>query len=355
MSLKAIDLFSGCGGMSLGLEKAGFDVVFANELTEDAMKTYQRNFPKVITQVGDISKIKPDDVKRKIKRKRIDLIVAGTPCQGFSNLGQRNLNDPRNKLFRQLLKFVHEFKPKIFVMENVPGLMSIDNGATFEKIIRSFSKIGYHVYHSTLMASDFGVPQNRARVFIIGSHKKISEEKIFPKKKRAKPITAKQAISDLEFLDINEVGKNYKGKPKSKYQKKMRIGSKIIYNHESPNHSRKIQKRFALIRQGMNGRKLKKSGTNKRDFHKIHPRKPSRTISTLPEDFIHYQKKRMPTVRELARLQSFPDKFKFLGPRTAGGRQRKYTCCPYTQVGYAVPTLMAEAIFKRLSKTIREF
>lgn len=353
MGLTAIDLFSGCGGMSLGLEKAGFDVLYANDINADALKTYKHNFPKVIVEQGDISKIDPLHVTKLLKGKKIHLIAAGTPCQGFSTSGRRNPNDPRNKLFNQLLKFVKTFKPRIFVMENVSGLLSMDGGNTFEKIKNHFESAGYHVKHRVISASDFGVPQNRNRVFIVGTRKNISGKKLFPRATQRTVVTVKDAISDLAFLVINEKAGKYKTPPQSKYQKLMRMNSIVLHNHESSNHSYKIQKRFSAIPPGKDGRNvLKNSGTNKRDYYRLHPKRPSRTVTTLPEDLIHYYKNRIPTVRELARLQSFPDSFVFFGPRTTGGRSRKYDCPQYTQVGNAVPPLMACAVFKRLKRVL---
>ncbi len=353
MAFTAIDLFCGCGGMILVLKEAGFDVVYANDINGDALKTYRHNFSGVVVEQGDIVQINPQDVKKRIKAGSIDLIAAGTPCQGFSSSGRRNPNDPRNKLFKQLLKFVKVFRPKIFVMENVSGLMSMDEGNVMQKIKKSFNKEGYFVHYKVLSATDYGVPQNRKRIFIIGSRKIIPEKQLFPCKKTKKVVTAKEAISDLSFLGINESSRNYTIPPKSRYQKLMRRKSVVLYNHESPLHSRKIQKRFAAIPPGKDGRDvLKNSGTSKRDFYRIHPDKPCRTITTLPEDLIHYKKNRIPTVRELARLQSFPDSFVFLGPRTTGGKQRKNSCPQYTQVGNAVPPLLAKAVFENLANVL---
>lgn len=352
MTLKAIELFCGCGGMSLGLKNAGFKVVYANDINKDALETYRKNFKDVLVECADITKINPLDVKKKIRNQRIDLIAAGTPCQGFSTSGKRNPNDHRNNLFKQLVKFLKVFRPKTFVMENVSGLLSMNGGSTFEKISSSFENLGYNVNHDILSASDFGVPQNRKRVFIVGTRKKIPKSKLFRKPRRKNKVSVKEAISDLEFLGINEKSSNYTMRPKSKYQKSMRK-AKILYNHESANHSHKIQKRFAAIPQGKDGRNvLKKSGTNKRDYYRLHPNKLSRTITTLPEDLVHYSKNRIPTVRELARLQSFPDNFVFLGPRTTGGKNRKYQCPQYTQVGNAVPPLLAKIFFKNLKKQV---
>src|ERR1700682_1668822 len=152
MSYNAIDLFCGCGGMGLGLKKAGFNVLYANDLNGDALKTYHHNFPSVIIEKGDIAKIDPRDVKRQLRGKKIHLIAAGIPCQGFSTSGKRNPNDPRNKLFKQLLKFVKVIRPEIFVMENVSGLLSMQKGNAFEKIKNYFMAEGYHVNYKILSA-----------------------------------------------------------------------------------------------------------------------------------------------------------------------------------------------------------
>lgn len=353
--MKAIDLFCGCGGIGLGLKNAGFDVVYANDVNEDALKTYSANFKETLVECGDITKINPLDVKKKIKNQKIDLIVAGPPCQGFSTSGKRNPNDPRNKLFKQLIKFVNVFQPNAFIMENVNGLLNMQDGNIFNRIKKSFEDVGYNVHHDVLTASDFGVPQNRKRVFIIGTQKEIPKSELFPKKRNRKIISVEDAISDLAFLGLHERTETYKIKPKSDYQKKMRAKSNVLQNHESADHSEKIQKRFAQIPPGVNGRDiLLKSATSKRDFYRFNPKNPSRTITTLPEDFIHYKLNRIPTVRELARLQSFPDDFIFLGPRTTGGKQRITSCPQYTQIGNAVPPMMATAVFKKISKLLRD-
>jgi len=352
----AIDLFSGCGGMSLGLERSGFNVLLANDINEDALKTYQHNFPKVKILKGDIRKINPNEIKHQIRKNRVDVITAGPPCQGFSYAGARDPDDPRNKLFRNLIKFVESFKPKIFVMENVPGLLTMQDGIVIRKIISEFSKLGYLVHVKTLLASDYGVPQGRKRIFIIGTNKPIPSEEIFPRKFKSNRVSAAQAISDLSFLGINEKSEIYRLNRLSKYQKKMRGSNKVLYNHESPNHSKRIQRRFSTIPAGHNGHDvLQRVGTSKHTYIKLNPKRSCHTITTLPEDFIHYSQNRIPTVRELARIQSFPDNFVFLGPRTTGGRQRKHGCPQYTQVGNAVPPLMAEAVFKNLKKIIKKY
>lgn len=352
---KALDLFSGCGGLSLGMERAGFEVVYANELNPDAAKTYSWNFPNVAMDVGDIRKIEPVGVKRKIKNSKIDLIGAGPPCQGFSTLVKRNSRDPRNHLFKHLVRFVEYFSPKIFVMENVTGLLSMNKGKTIENIKDEFESIGYHVEIDKLLASNFGVPQDRTRVFIIGTTKKIPREELFPRKNGHARVSVKKAISDLSFLGIGESASTYQRKPISEYQNMMRNSSTVLVNHEAANHSERIQKRFMTIPPGMVAKKIKGYDSGKRDCYKFDPLEPSKTVTTLPEDFIHYEQNRIPTVRELARLQSFPDDFVFLGPRTTGGAQRKHSCPQYTQVGNAVPPLLSQEVFTNLKKVLRNY
>ena len=355
-NLTVIDLFSGCGGMSLGLEKAGYDIVYANDINDDALKTYKHNFPDVVVEHGDVTEIDPSEVSKKIKRKRVDVIVAGAPCQGFSTSGKRNPDDPRSKLFLQIIKFLKVFRPKIFVMENVSGLLSMGKGNTMKTIMENFEKNGYNITYKVLAADEFGIPQMRNRVFIVGSLKQISSEEIFPIPSKRKPVSVKDAISDLAFLVLGDQSDAYRIKPMTPYQRKMRKGMKTLHNHESAKHSEKIQKRFSKVPPGMDGRNaLKKSDTLKRDYYRLHPNKTSRTITTLPEDLIHYEENRIPTVREMARLQSFPDNFVFHGPRTTGGKQRKFSCPQYTQIGNAVPPILSESLFKNLKKILKKY
>ena len=175
----AIDLFAGCGGMSMGMERAGFAVAYANEMMEHPALTYRTNFPSTKVEIADIRKTDPTQVSKKIGRKKVDVIAAGPPCQGFSMLGLRNEDDERNKLFKQIIKFVEFFQPKFVVMENVVGLLSMKKGKTIKSICRKFEKCGYSVRYDTLVASDFGVPQNRTRVFIVCSKKKIPVKNSF--------------------------------------------------------------------------------------------------------------------------------------------------------------------------------
>ncbi len=353
--MKAIDLFAGAGGTSLGLKWAGFQILFANEINRDAAETYILNHPEVPLTLGDISMINPESIQKKFQLYDLDVLSGCPPCQGFSLAGRRQIDDPRNGLFYHMIRFVKVLRPKMFVMENVKGLASIGNGKILESMLSNFSSLNYHVDSKVLTSSDYGVPQNRQRIFIIGSSRDIETCELFNIKKKMEKVTVRAAISDLAFLDAGESATEYEISPYTKYQAKMRKNSKHLFNHESPRHSSEIQKRFSLIPTGKNHESSGMDVTNKHTCYKFNPDDVSRTITTLPEDFVHYDKNRIPTVRELARLQSFPDDFVFLGPRTTGGLSRKCSCPQYTQVGNAVPPLMAKEVFKNISRILQKY
>jgi len=354
-NLTAMDLFSGCGGMSIGLQNAGFRIIHANELDKHAASTYKRNFPDVDLVVRDIRKINTSRLKKRLRARKVDLIAAGPPCQGFSFAGRRRVRDPRNLLYTEVIRFVRAFRPRVVVIENVLGMLYLNKAKTVDHIMSSLRRLGYHPHWRVLVASDYGVPQARRRVFIVATLAEVPVSKIFPRRSRKK-VSVAQALSDLSFLEANEQSLYYKLPPRSKYQRLMRKTAMVLFNHESPNHSRKIQRRFESIPVGQNGSEvLKRVRTGKRTFFKLDPRKVARTVTTLPEDFIHYSRSRVMTVREMARLQSIPDSFHFLGPRTTGGPRRSRECPQYTQAGNAVPPLMAERVFRQLGRVISRY
>jgi len=354
--LTSIDMFSGCGGMSLGLENAGFRIMHANELNQDAAATYRYNFPNVKLENRDVRRIHARWLQRRLGISGVDLIAAGPPCQGFSIAGRRRPRDPRNLLYKEVIRFVKVFRPKIVVIENVVGMLFANHGETIDKVLSALREVGYHPHLKVLSASDYGVPQARKRVFIIATSIRIPPGDLFPRRTRAKKISVKDAISDLAFLNVGEQSSWYKRKPRSNYQRFMRKDASILFNHEAPAHSRKIQRRFASIPIGKNGKDvLRRVKTSKRTYFKLHPHKVSRSLTTLPEDSIHYLRNRVVTVREMARLQSIPDDFKFLGPRTTGGPRRTIECPQYTQVGNAVPPLLAERVFRTIGHAITRY
>ena len=278
-------------------------------------------------------------------------MAGGPPCQGFSMAGKRDVNDPRNRLFKEMLRVVNDIHPPLFLLENVKGILSMQSGNVIKVIRESFEELGYNVKIEILKASDFGVPQERERVFIIGT--RIGNGVLHPKSNMKKPINLSEAIGDLDFLDSGEMSEEYKSLPISKYQKIMRKGCKKLYNHEAPNHSNQVIKRFSSMKPGQSGKDLPNDlKTKKQVLKKLEANKPAKTVTTLPEDYVHYKMNRILTVREMARIQSFPDDFVFLGPRTTGGERRKYELPQYSQIGNAVPPILAKKVGEHLIKCL---
>ncbi|MCQ2335948.1 MAG: DNA cytosine methyltransferase [Paludibacteraceae bacterium] len=334
-SYNVIDLFCGCGGMSLGFEKAGFNMLLGIDNWEDALKTYRYNHKNANTLCGDLSTLTPEEVNSKIKNEKIDVIIGGPPCQGFSVAGKRIIEDKRNELYKSFVKMVAYFKPKAFVFENVPNILSIGNGVVRDAIIKDFSELGYKVVYKILLASDYGVPQNRKRAIFVGLLN--GNEFSYPKGNIAKPITTREALSDLPEYSIPEGGE-YVCPPQSEYQKRMRANSNVVYNHNVTVHTVQTQHIISLVPDGGNYKDLPIELQQTRKVHiawtRLCSSKPSITIDTGHNHHFHYVYNRVPTVRESARLQSFPDDFIFCGGKTS---QLK-------QVGNAVPPIMAETI-----------
>jgi DNA (cytosine-5)-methyltransferase 1 len=350
--LKAVDLFAGAGGLSEGLKEAGFHVVLANEKQKDAVLTYKMNHPETKIIEGDILEVGESEIIPSIKGE-IDLIAGGPPCQGFSLAGRRNLNDKRNVLFKELLKIVSEVRPKVFLMENVKGLLSMDDGKIIKSIENSFRCEGYNVKTFVLNAAWFGVPQYRERVFIIGGKDGITPSELqIP---YSKEVSVGEAISDLDFLGNGESSEVYKKAPESFYQIAMRknVSKSSLKNHEATKHDKKVVERFSQFKENQTMREIPREWqTKKLMVYRFDRKKPSRTLTTLPEDFIHYSRNRIPTVREFARIQSFPDHYIFYGPKSTGGLRRRKDVPQYSQVGNAVPPLLAKAVGLYIKKQL---
>ncbi len=352
----AVDLFSGCGGLSLGLTAAGFNIIYANEINKAAADTYRYNLIErmghgTLLDVRDISKVPTDDIVSAAGGRKIHLVAGGPPCQGFSMAGRRDINDPRNRLFKELLRVVGEVDPPLFLMENVKGILSMEGGNVIRTIMEAFTDLGYDVKKEVLKASEFGVPQDRERVFIIGT--KIGNGTLHPNPDSTDPVTVSEAIGDLSFLDSGESSTEYRMSTFSDYQEQMRGTNSVLHNHEAATHSDKIRKRFSMLSPGEKGQELPAEfRTKKMVLKRLDGSKPAPTVTTLPDDYIHYQKDRILTVREMARLQSFPDDFVFLGPRTTGGRRRRHEIPQYSQVGNAVPPLLARKVGEHLIKRL---
>lgn len=349
--------------MSLGFELSGFDVLFALEKDSWASETYRLNHPDTQLLTEDITKIK--DFKTHFGSKKSCFgIIGGPPCQGFSLSGPRDKRDPRNSLFMNYMEFVKFFNPSFFVMENVPGILSskTKNGEFVKDLIASEAKNnGYNVKHMQLLASDYGVPQSRLRVFFIGIRDDypFNGQKLVPKPTTNSPITIRQALSDLPIICAGggEEEMEYVSPPQNEYQKWCRKNNSKVMNHIAMKHSNRIIERFKCINFGQSLSDVpaehmqRKRGDSNKISGKIYsqnnmrpwPDLPSPTIpASFQSNFIHPLFNRNYTAREGARLQSFPDDYIFYGKRTTMSWEKNLS--QYQQIGNAVPPLLAKAI-----------
>ena len=336
-----LDLFCGCGGFSLGFERAGYDVRLGIDVWNDALVTYKHNHTRSAVMCDDLSKIEPKDVAKQLGDKDIDVIIGGPPCQGFSIAGKHIVEDKRNELYKAFVAMVQYFKPKAFVMENVPNILSIGGGVVKDAILADFKRLGYKVKVQVLLASNYGVPQNRRRAIFVGLLD--GSEFTYPLPTVDTPVTAMEALSDLPEGSI-ENGESYPIAAQSDFQRAMRKASKGVFNHEITIHTEQTQRIIAMVPDGGNYKDLPVELQQTRKVHiawtRLDSRKPSITIDTGHNHHFHYLFNRVPTARESARLQSFPDTFVFLGNQMS---QLK-------QIGNAVPPLMAYAIAKQLKQ-----
>lgn len=339
--MNAIDLFCGCGGLSYGFECSGVNILLGIDNDEMALKVFERNHQNAKSICGDITEINYSDIKKVIGNQKIDLIIGGPPCQGMSLSGPRKFDDPRNKLYLSYIRLVEEIKPKAFVIENVPGLVSLFKGQIKENILSRLTALGYKVNYRILCAADYGVPQNRKRVVFVGLRDEFFDFDSIIKKDI---VTCEMALSDLPpLIDVlGEDPNEYELASQNHYQKLMRERSNVVRNHVAAAHSEKVKSIIALVPDGGNYKDLPAEFKGTRNFHVAWTRfrsdKPAPTIDTGHRHHFHYKYNRVPTVRECARLQSFPDDFIFMGNKTQ----------QFRQVGNAVPPLMAQAIAEAL-------
>lgn len=337
-----IDLFCGCGGLSQGFIDAGYKISLGIDKWKDAIETFNFNHKESKGIVADLLELNPITVAENEKINKVDVIIGGPPCQGFSIAGKRIIEDERNQLYKTFVNFVEHFKPKAFLMENVPNIMSMGKGVIKNQIIKDFEKLGYKVSHQILLASDYGVPQNRKRAFFVG----LKDGSIFEFPEPTTPdykITSKEAISDLPE-DTLQDGDSYSSNAKSNYQNQMRNGNKAVFNHQITKHKEKTIEIIAMVPDGGNYKSLPKELHSTRKVNiawtRLNSNKPSFTIDTGHNHHFHYEFNRVPTARESARLQSFQDDFVFKKGKTS---QLK-------QIGNAVPPLLAKEIAIKLKK-----
>ena len=303
----------------------------------------------------DILKLLP---KNNIDIADIDVVVGGPPCQGFSSVGKRMIDDPRNKLVKVYADIVNKIKPKMFLMENVSGLASAknaDNEFVKDELIEIFSLMNYTVKSKVLLAANFGVPQLRKRIFFVGIRNDYPFNFTFPESSHEKYLTVDEAISDLDEIDCGEASKTYKSKPKNDYQKYCRKNTKKVLNHEASKHSDLVVNRIKNIPQGGNHNDLPENLKLKHGYSNIYGKlDENRAADTItgncgcasaPGRFLHPTINRVITVREASRLQSIPDYVEFKGSKTK----------QYKQVGNAVPPLLAKAIACEFKNSLASF
>lgn len=403
----AADLFSGAGGLSYGFQQAGFHIAFANDINAEYAYTYKKNHPTTKFFCESVEDLTATDVFKAtgLGKKEIDVLIGGPPCQGFSiNAPRRSHEDTRNHLFQHYGRLVLEgLRPKVVLMENVPGMLSLDGGEFVKAIYKLFEGAGYKMRHMILCAAHYGIPQERWRLIFIGTLLK-NAEVTFPKPTHYAPVRAnftggrdltwlqfirngserprlegqslfpypetfrhflrpfipvKDAIDDLPAVEIYEGGEEveYDAKPRTRYQRTMRKGSDKLYNHYAGKLSSENLERlkhippggswrdipFELLPKGM---KLARRSDHTRRYGRVDPDGLSGTILTKCDphwgSFFHWSQNRALTVREAARIQSFPDAYRFHGSRVS----------QYEQVGNAVPPLLAKTLADHIARTI---
>lgn len=348
-----VDLFCGAGGLSKGFMDAGFDILLGVDFDDAALKTFESNHGNAKAMklnlfdhnnILEIKKYLDDNCKS------LDVLIGGPPCQGFSLAGTRKEDDERNALYIAMVKTAELLKPKVVLLENVPGMLTLYDGKVKKRILNDFSKLGYNMDVKVLYAPEFGVPQIRKRAFYVGLLN--SETKFSYPVSKFSPsefITCKQALCDLPSL-VNDTDysltktRNYVTEPLNNYQKMMRKKSSIVFNHYPTRHEKKTVDTIALVPDGGDYRDLPPEIAKRFKYHESMTRynsnKPSLTIDTGHRTHFHYEYNRIPSVRESARLQSFPDDFVFYG-----SKQQQYK-----QVGNAVPPLLGKSIAFEIKK-----
>ena len=351
--LTVIDLFSGAGGLSRGFMDAGYDVLIGTDFDDAALKTFAHNHGSakaVKLDLFDHNNIQVLVDMMTGLGKDLDVLVGGPPCQGFSLAGKREEDDERNVLYTAMVKTAAILKPRAVVLENVPGMLTLYDGKAKERIFNDFEKLGYTMNVKVLFAPEYGVPQIRKRAFFVGLLNSDTKfEYPDPLLDDENFITCEDAISDLSSLEGDfdyalTTVRDYATDPKTQYQKDMRINSTRAYNHFPTKHAQKTIDHIALVPDGGKYTDLPEELAGKfkyhESLHRYNSKKPSLTIDTGHRTHFHYKWNRIPSVRENARLQSFPDDFIFYG-----NKQQQYK-----QVGNAVPPLLGKAVATKLKE-----
>ena len=379
MTYTVIDLFAGAGGLTTGFHLAGFKSLCAIDINKKSLTTYQHNYPATEIIHQDIRTVDPSELRSQLRlpKEALTALIGGPPCQGFSRnipAGYRYLNDPRNQLYQNFLEFVKEFKPLYVVIENVPEILKAYDGVVKDEIIEKLELMGYKVAAASLNSAHYGVPQTRARAFFVGS---LNSYPSFPKPTHfgdiksdlrfgkadhqlsllnlieSPIVTVKDAIADLPPLNAGEeyIEEKYPYPPQTNYQRLMRSGSEKLINHVARALSPTQMARVRALREGQDARDLPLELAPKKHYSGAYGRlcwdRPARTITKWvfhpgSGRFFHPTQDRTITIREAARLHSYPDKFHFLGTYIEMA----------AQIGESVPPLLASAIATSILKDI---
>lgn len=365
--IKIIDLFAGVGGLSYGFaHDDDFEIIAANEILPDMAKAYELNHPTVKMYCKDIKEFGIKDLENdfNIKKGEIDLVVGGPPCQAYSTVGKRLIDDPKGELFQEYYRILKEVNPKVFLFENVKGLLSMQKGELLKKIISLFESLNYKVKFKVLNSANYGVPQVRERVIIVGTrlnkdfeYPRIThtdDEKNLFNKDLKRFLTLSDAISDLPFINSNEESFEYSNKPKNEFQKIMRKNApEQIMDHNAPKNNDNLVKIMELLPDGGTPKDLPEELRPKSGFGNTYCRlwwnRPSTTITrnlSTPSSSrcIHPKVPRPLTTREGARIQCFPDNYIFYGSRSSKN----------LQIGNAVPTFLSIALKNAIKEHFEE-
>jgi DNA (cytosine-5)-methyltransferase 1 len=363
--IKVIDLFAGVGGLSYGFaHDDDFEIVAANEILPNMARAYELNHPFVKVYCKDIKEFGIVDLKKDfgIKEGEIDLVVGGPPCQAYSTVGKRLIDDPRGKLFQEYYRVLKEIKPKVFLFENVKGLLSMQGGELLSTIISLFDSLGYRVVYKVLNSADYGVPQIRERVIIIGT--KFEVKFVYPEPTHYNPeegktlltqnlkpyLTLGEAISDLPFIKSGEESFEYFAEPKNEFQNLMRQNAPDkLMDHNAPKNNKQLVKLMESLPDGGTPKDVSEELRPNSGFANTYCRlwwdRPSTTITrnlSTPSSSrcIHPKAPRPLTTREGARIQCFPDDYIFFGSRSDKN----------LQIGNAVPTFLSVALKESIKK-----
>lgn len=355
-----VDLFSGAGGLSRGFLDAGFNVVLGVDFDDAALKTFKENHGNAeVLKLDLFNHHNISEIENYLSSNSIDIdvLVGGPPCQGFSLAGKREEFDKRNVLYSAMVKTAKILKPKVVILENVPGMLTLYNGAGAKRVQEDFEEIGYYVNKPKILyAPEYGIPQIRKRVFFVMTLKDEITTKFnypIPILSEEEFISTEDAIGNLPTLEesndysLNQIHE-YPKEAENEYEKLMRKNSTKIFNHTPTKHADETIRLISLVPEGKNYKSLPEEELKKRKFKynealtRYHSKKPSRTIDTGHRTHFHYRFNRIPTVRENARLQSFPDDFIFFG-----NKQEQYR-----QVGNAVPPLLGKIIATKVKELL---